>query len=398
MIAQTLQRIPIDPDNPPAVEYGLLFLLLLALTLEQLLFVSLLQGLSDVSPQVFSPRVFATVGYTVLVLSVLGIGALTYFRTCHRDLNVRRPELVQMALALMILLLGGFYSLFGIVTSPQTTILIPFLTAVVGMGVLAAIYVRLRGVGLRLALPARGVRPLVVIAVLGPVLAVAGLWIAVQVMPDQSLRSLVGGPFFFRQPSLLDLLSDATASLFSAFGVALLFFGAIQETLREYTAPAGAIAVVTVTAGLYRWLVGLTLSGLGGLGLPWPGVAGVAVVVLVAFLVDTGWRALDLRTLGERRTDVAAGALGVALVTLSIIGWDVVFGAPALSFVGYTVGYGVTVAFAALTYEWTRSVWVPTLSLATYSVAIVLAGYLAVFGGATPELLLSRGGLAAWRK
>jgi hypothetical protein len=166
---------------------------------------------------------------------------------------------------------------------------------------------------------------------------------------------------------------------FVGVGMAVLYNGAIQTSLRESVGSAGAVAAVTALAGVsfVEIRFGRATAALAVAGGTTVVVAGA---VLAVFLATRGVRAI------ERSRDVtvpiiaaaggAAGLVALALLAAVLAGWA----SPSVLPAG--LSFTVAAAAASVGYERARSVWVPALAFASYlvladaTVAIPLAGAL----------------------
>lgn len=361
--------------DPPsgAVEYGLLAALLLALTLAQWVLGTLAGAIADLSPFRVAPQVFGTVVYAVVGATVAGIGYLAY-RESRDHPRLDPAERVRLALACGALFVVALYVALGNAShlAPGRYLLGSFLVSVAGMGLVAVAYLRVRGVELRLGPPGRSAMPTVGGTVLAALLLVAALWAVAHPVPGVPAERIFG-PQYTGSASLASVVSRVlVGSAFGVFGVALAFHGAVQETLREYAGPSGAVAGVTVLVGVYRWaFVGLPrVESVASLG---RAVAALALVVLATALAVRVWRALGETAVGD--SPAAAAAFGVAAVAL-LAGAYLVFESPGGVSVGYALGHTATVGVAAVAYERTRSVWVPIVALTAFSAAFDLVAYL----------------------
>lgn len=361
--------------DPPsgAVEYGLLAVLLLVLTLAQWFLGTLAGELSDLTPFHVTPQVFGTVVYAVVGATVAGIGYLAY-REWRDEPRLDPVEGLRLALACGALFVVAVYVALGNAShlAPGRTLLGSFLVSVVGMGLVAVAYLRLRGAELRIQPPGRAETATVGSAVLVALLLAAALWAVASLVPGIPAERIFG-PRYTGSASLAAVVPRAlVVSAFGAFGTALVFHGAVQETLREHAAPTGAVAGVTVLVGVYRWaVVGLPrIEGVASLGRL---VAAVAVVALLTALAVRVWRALGEGVPGDSPA-VAAG-FGVAVVAL-VVGSYLAFEPAGGVSVGYALGHTATVGVAAVAYERTRSVWVPVVALAAFSAGFDLVAYL----------------------
>jgi hypothetical protein len=322
----------------------------------------------------------------MLGMAVLGIGYLVYHRTRENEARLDNYECTRLGLAICLLLLGGLYSVLGNVNLPVsgTSLLGTFLTSVVGMGLLAVVYLRARDFDIQLGFPGQSAVPMVATAALMPVFVVAALLFINHWGAVSSSEWILGGQYV-SPVSLAHLVQNTLfASTFAAFGAALLFQGAIQETLRERATPTGAVAGITVLVGLYRWLTEqmVTMDAVASF---FSVVATTALVVFVTALVVRLWRILDLTAIDDLSGVTTAAVFGVAAVALLVGGWNSVLDSPNAPFVGYTIGHTATIGVAAATYERTRSVWVPMLAILAFYVAVDIAAYLQFLIGGVPS-------------
>lgn len=372
-------RRPDLAGDPPsgAVEFGLLAGFLLALMVSQWLLADLAGALADLSPFRVDPRVFGTAVYAAIGATVAGIGYLAY-RESRDEPRLDPAERARIALACGLLGIVGIYVALGnadaSTVAPGRSLLGPFLVSVVGMGLPAVAYLRFRGVELRLGPPERPALPTVAAAAAVPLFVVAALWAVAQLVPGVPAGRLFGAEYAGSVSLAAIAPRVLVASAFGAFGTAVAFHGAVQETLREYAAPAGAVAGVTVLVGVYRWTF-MWLPRAGGVASLGRAVAAVAVVALVAALAVRAGRALGANAVGGRGA-VAAAGFGVLAVALLVAGANSVLEVAPAAVVGYALGHAAAVGVATVGYERARSVWVPTVALAAFSAAFDLVAYL----------------------
>lgn len=364
------------------VEYGLLAALLVALTVSQHLVSELAGAVADLYPYRVGPRVFGTVVYAAVGVTLAGIGYLAY-REARDEPRLDLGERVRVALALGLLSVVGLYAALGAADAaaiaPGRYLLGALLVSVAGMGLPAVAYLRVRGERLRIEPPDRSALPTVGGAVLIPLLVAVALWAAAKFVSGPSSRWLLG-PQYAGSASIWSVVSRAiVGSAFGAFGTAVAFNGAVQETLRDHAGPTGAVAGVTVLVAVYRWaFVRLPrVEGVASLGRV---VVAAALVAALAALAVEVWRALGAAAFGVTALDaggsVAAAGFGVVAAALLVVGAGLTLDPPGGPFVGHALGHAVTVGVAAVAYERTRSVWVPVAALAAFSVAFDLAAYL----------------------
>lgn len=373
-------------SDPPAglAEYGSLYVLLVAATLVQLLLGDLAREIGDLIPYYVTPRAFGTVVYAGLGMAVVAICYLAYRQTREFDSRLSTHELASLALALSLLFLGVAYALLGRVSPPgfATSLLGTFVTSVVGLGLLAVAYLRARSERFRFAFPERFAIRSLLIAIIGPVLVVSALSLVATSGMLGSSRWMLGGQYA-RTVSLANLVQSAVVqSAFVAFGTGLLFHGAIQETVREYATSTGAIAGVTALVGVYGLVFPLVLRVDGARSLLSIAVA-VALIVLSTAVVVRLWNTEGrlwwvLSPVGGDRPEVAsAGAFGLLAVAIIAGAGHFAIDSLGASIVGYALGYTATAGIGAVTYERTRSVWVPVLAFWVFLATVELAGHVA---------------------
>lgn len=367
--------------EPPSsiVEYGSIFLLLSALTLAELSIRGVVQVFSDVAPYYVNPRVYMTFIYSMLGMAVLGIGYLVYRRTHGIDGRLNEGDRLRFILSIFLLLTGVTYTVLGTANPfhSVTLLLGTFVTAVVGMGILAVAYLHARGTDIRLDPPEKSAVSMLVVATLIPVLVVALLSFVVQQGMVSTSQWIFRGQYV-RPVSLVKLVPNtAFTSIFTAFGAGLLFHGAIQETLREYATPTGAVAGITVMVGYYRWVIERMVA-VDSIVLIFSVLFAILLVVLATALTVRLWRTLDLTATNNVFEATTAAVFGLAIVTLLVGGWYYFLGSPDLSlvFVGYAIGHASIIGVAAATYEHTRSVWAPMVPIGTFYAAVNIAVYL----------------------
>ncbi|USZ68261.1 hypothetical protein NGM10_00625 [Halorussus salilacus] len=358
------------------VEYGLLAALLVALAVSQHLLSGLARAVADLHPYRIDAQVFGTAVYAVVGGTVAGIGYLAY-RESREEPRLDSDERIRVALACGLLFVVGVYTALGAAdasaVAPGRYLLGPLLVSVAGMGLPAVAYLRVWGDRLRFEPPDRSTLPTVAGAVLIPLLLAVALWAVARFAPGFPSSWLLGPEYAGSAPGWAVVSRAAVGSAFGAFGTAVTFHGAVQETLRDHAGPTAAVAGVTVLVAVYRVAFARLprvegVAALGGV------VVAGALVAAVAALAVGVWRALGERIVNGGLT--AAAGFGIVAVVLLLGGAGLALESPGGAFVGYALGHAVTVGVAAVAYERTRSVWVPVAALASFSAAFEVAASL----------------------
>jgi hypothetical protein len=364
MALRTLQRAAPGDWRPIVHEYGVLFVVVLASLLLQVLVVGSVDAAATRLPAVFGPQLvggamYATLGTLGLAAGYAAIRHLGY--APRLDLEER----VSLAGVTVLVLFVVAFRLHGGADLPVVpeAILTGLLSGVV-LGLVAVGYARFRDVDPRVGAPDRGALPLAAVVALTAGLAGLGWVLAVALGRDTPFVFAFGGasPPTFPLGALLG--ETLVPGVLVGAGTALLYNGAIQESLRDRLGPAGAVAAVTaLTAGALVELRPIPATDAAGV------VAGTALVVLLALLVAAvaAWTVRGLpRVVGVERTPLAAAVVGGVAVAVPLVALAATRG-PAWWPVLY-VATPVVAGTAAVGYERSRSVWVPALAFGTYLV------------------------------
>ena len=363
------RKLPAD-----VVEYGALFVLFSSVMLTERTLSKVVRMLGDISPYYINPRTYGTIVYSVLGIAILAIAGLIYWnhRETDKSLNV---ENLRFLLAISLLLVGVTYTICRRVeaSSNATWLLGTFITAVLGMGGLAVAYLFARDADMRLNSPEEPLGQTIVVITMISVVTITMLVLAVD---QRVVNSLLLHRQYIRPLSLVNLVQNTLfTSVFSAFGMGLLYQGAIQETLREYATPTAAIAGTTVSAGCYGWVTEQILSVEGTTSIFLLLAIALLVVFATAFAVRF-WRILNISVTNTTLRAAIAVAFGIVLNALFVGGWYSFFDPGEPVFFGYILTNAVIIGTAAVTYERTRSVWLPMFVIGTFYVAINLVAYL----------------------
>lgn len=354
-------------EPPVASEFGLVFLLLVAVALSTAVTVWTRTLVDALHPAPLSWRVTgaALVG-TVTVALLVGVYNVVQ-SSVDGDYHPDPLEQAQAGLTVWGLLVVLAYMVFStelakeLVGGLLTPVASTFAIALLALG-----YARVRGVRLRTTLPGRSALPPVGLAVAVPV-AVVVIAAVAQTVSQGSTNPVFGTGRFFTRPALPSFLvgSLVPSLLFgSAFG--LLFNGVVQESFREHLSPSARVGTVTVLGGLCFSPVAQSAGSFGGA--PVTVVATVGLAVVAAAVVGRGWQ--SLAGADERaRAAVVAAAVGVGV-------WYLVVDPGYPGLVVSPAGYAVTFGAAGVAYERARSVWVPMLAVAAYHLALDAVAYL----------------------
>lgn len=368
-----------DGDGLPGTEYWSLFLLLLAVTAVQVSLVPVLETVTRVVSVLLGRRFVEAAATTVVLLVAGGVAYAGLARVTGFSLD--RFELARTGVSLAGLLLVSLYYLLGEGGSPVSgTGLLTNLASTASMGVLTVAYARFRGFDLRLDRPGPGSKPAVGIAFLGPLWVVGVAVAATHLVPGLSFRWLSPG---FLSPASLPAVGFAAdiaiPSVVAAVGTGLVFHGAVHEGLRQHAAAATAVAVATTLVGAYR----LAVTGVPGpaTGLPLLVAVPLVLGVLVAVAVLVGRLRVAIDGSPTAASPLWTGAL-LGAVVVSVLALAFQLAVPVVSSLfAFAVAYAAVVALAAVTYERTRSVWVPVLAYATFQLSVGGAQYLQLAAG-----------------
>ena len=300
--------------------------------------------------------------------------ALRYGRISRRN-----PEAVEFASLLLLLVATTFwqslvvrgYGLFLDVVPAWPDAPIVFgglLTYVLGAGVVAVVYARVRGIEIPLGLPVRGSLRAAALAAFAPpamvaaaVLAGDATGVTAQAMTESSYGMVV--PLVF-------LVQTAVApAVFTGVGLSLLVHGAVQGTLRELVDPDHAAALTTLAAALFFLFTPVSVRDPATL---FVALLGGATLVAVGYGLGLAYAGA---TTGSVRVafEGCGGAAVAAVATLGILTLLTgVGGFPDAVHLSLSVA---AVGVGAHAYERTRSVWVPALALAAFRVSMRLAVY-----------------------
>lgn len=244
-----------------------------------------------------------------------------------------------------------------------------------GAGVVAVVYARARGVEIPVGRPARGSLASVALAAFAPPALVAGAVLAGDAAGvtarsmTQSSYGVSVSPFFLARVVVVP-------AVLAGVGLALLFHGAVQGTLRELVAPDHAAALTALAAALYYLFDA-------------PSVRDPATLIVFllgsAVLVSVGYAA------GLLYRDAVGGSVRDAFDDPGAVPVAAVAALGALALLGNVDGLSdavhlclrvAVVGVAAHAYERTRSVWVPALALAAFRVSMGVAAYVESVPGA----------------
>jgi len=369
MVAQPLNRSNVARDGAGIREYVSLFLLLLASRLLGELVATGTETMRDTMTDALAPQLVGAIVYAALALTALAAVYAVHRRLRANDPAPERHELFTIAGTTAMLLLFGAYLLHGAADLPAFPgdVVGSLLAGSATAGV-ALVYVGYRGLDLRIGAPDA---PSVAVAtVLVSALAGLGWIVALEVGGNPVFRPTFVG-VFAPEPRLSIgglLLNAVLPNLFVGVGMGILYSGAVQESVREFSGPAGAAAAVTA-------LVGVTAWGSGELSrtveTPPSVVSAVGVVllaVLAAALVVRGVRLLE-RTLDADATPAAAASASALVVAGALVGVSALRSYPP-GIVAGSVGFAVVGAAVSVGYERSRSVWVPALGLAAYLIVV----------------------------
>ena len=291
----------------------------------------------------------------------------------------RNPESTEFALLLLLLVattlwqslvVRGYGLLLDAVPAwPDAPLVFGgFLAYVVGAGAVAVVYARVRGVEIPFGLPARGSLPAVALATLAPPALVAAVVLAGDAT-GVTARAMTQSSYGAVIPLGFLVQTAVVPAVLAGVGTALLFHGAVQGTLRERVDPDHAAALTTLAAALFFLFGPVSVRDPVTLFLALFGGATLAAVGYGLGLAYAGATTGSVRGAFEGRDGVVVATVAVLGVLLLLSG---VHGFPDAVHLCLRVA---VVGVGAHAYERTRSVWVPTLALATFEVSMRLAVY-----------------------
>ena len=298
----------------------------------------------------------------------------------------RNPEAAELGFLLSVLvvimlwqsLVVRAYGLLLVVLPPRpdAPLLIGgFLGYILGAGVAAVVYARIRNVEIPFGCPARGSLRAVVLGAFAPPVLVAAVvltsdatGVTAQAMTQSSYGAVVPLGFLVQ--------TTVAPAVLAGVGTALLFHGAVQGTLRGLVAPDHAAALTTLVAALFFLFGPVSVRDPVTLFLALFGGATLAAVGYGAGLAYAGATTGSVHRAFEGRGEVVVATVAVLGVLLLLSGVDGFPDAVQLCLRVAAVGVG------AHAYERTRSVWVPMLALAAFEVSMRLAVYVESVPGA----------------
>lgn len=250
----------------------------------------------------------------------------------------------------------------------------PVLAHGLGTAVAAAVYLRVADVSLPLGLPARN-RGTGVVAALAPLLLVAvGAVVAHAVGLSLSEVVQVG---YGREFGLAFLTWVTLApAVFASLALGLLYFGAVQRTLRARVGPAHAVGLTVFVVGVVRAMDPPTLGT--------PSASSLALFLLLSLVAAAvGFTAgIAYRAAGADDPRAVVSRWHLPVLSLGVVG---LVGAATEFGDGATLlRWGLfvaTVAVGAYGHERTGSLWVGVAALVVYYVAKNVGVYLETVGG-----------------
>ncbi|MFB6205233.1 MAG: hypothetical protein ABEJ05_01705 [Haloglomus sp.] len=257
--------------------------------------------------------------------------------------------------------------------SPGSILLVSGAASLVGLAGGALLFARYRDIDLSLGRP----QPGALRSALGTVVAPAALVVGTALVADAAfgvtLRSLTNR-FVSPDASLRFLLwTMGLPAAFLGVGYGVLFCALVTERVRALVGGEDTVAVAALLAGFF-WLLPIDAAGTLRLSIG-------SAVELTASLVFGVAFAMALGILHQRVESSADGAAGFDasalarrhLLVLAVAAVGLFGAATGLTNIGEVVVDGLWVtAFTvgALGYERTRSVWVPSLAMAGFNLAL----------------------------
>lgn len=386
MGSQFYRQLATIRDSPMLREYGSLFVLLLGSKLLGILISTFVKMVSDLMPTRLNPELVGAAVYAMLGVVLVAATYAVYQHLKVSTEGLDRQSLLSLFGALGMLFLVIAYRLHKAMDLPvfPGDVVPSLLQGVIAMGVLALVYARVRGINIQTGFSGRDIYFLAVIVALVSALAGIGWVIAYTAIGNTGIIISVGGVFGprFSGPQLsagVVIWSIVLPGVFFGGGMGLLYNGVIQEGLRGYMAPASAVAAVTALIGVSflnfetGWSTDVVAT-----------VATTTIVVLLsllaAFLAVQATRILS-QVFDIELPLIVGASIGVFLLMFPLLRMSMVQPSPA-RFVLAGGSLTVVAAIAAIGYERSRSVWVPTLAFALFriiadaKVALYLAKFL----------------------
>lgn len=382
------------PDRPPIRVYGTVLALLAVVAFASTLVQPILEVVAERAVEVFDRQLVGTVVYGTAGLATVAAVGFALDRRGPPEYRVDRHVFVQVVGAVGLICYVGAYVLHGSVrlTPFPVDVVSAVLSAVVAMALLALAVAARRDVDVEFAVPDGDARPLIVLAGL---VALALGWASVVAHTYTGGRWDMAPVLEFGPRALTvgTVLGEVLVpAVFVGVATAILYMAVIQPLLAEHLGATGAVAAVTAIIVARTWTIGLVSAGLMWAGLAdgptvtrsiestarfaASGVVGECLAVLVGALAAA---VLARVTAGVGRTVALEHAAGVGFLVATVP-------IAALSIWPFEIGalvgslfFGVVAALAAVWYERSGSVWVPTAALVAYQIVTTraIAGHLA---------------------
>lgn len=243
---------------------------------------------------------------------------------------------------------------------------------VVSMVVVGVGYATIRGLRVPTGLPDRDDAGAVAVCTLSPLLVVAGYVLGTHAI-DTSVAA-VESTAAFPSPGIGFLWWNVVVpGILIGVGYGVLFYGAILGGLAGTLTARESLFAITTLAGLYHWLVDpiFRLARSNAL-----------LEVALVLVVGTGLAVVGLvrmdgaASVRDALTPTRVVALALAAVLAFGVAVDVISGATTVGDLLAVTGWVVVFAIAAWGRHRTRTVWVPTATIAVFQVAVLGVPYL----------------------
>lgn len=243
----------------------------------------------------------------------------------------------------------------------------------VTMVLVGVAYARLRDGELPTGLPEHRTFAAVAVALGAPLAVATALTLVVEGLLGTAIEDAAHIVYIPRAPPSFFLRNAVAPGVIIGVAYGVLFYGAIQDHLRERFGPTVAVSAVATLAGLYHWFVDPVAT---------TGRSSLLPLVVLVLVVATGYATVLLSRIADAPSLTAA--LNPARIAVFALAGLLAFGVAVDLLSGATTAAELLVAvawFAALTLaaelqERTRSLWIPTATVAAFQTAYLLTPYL----------------------
>lgn len=376
-------RVTAPGDRPTVRAYVSLFAVLFAGALAGRLASAGVNYVTVRTGSLFPARLVGAVVYAALGLAAVGTVYAAVRRRGAPGDPLRRDELATLGGAATIGLLFAAYVLHGALDLPPfpEQLVTTFLNGPVIAGLLVAAYASARELPFRTDPPERERVGFAAAAVLvaGAVGLVLAIWYAVA-------STAAAGPvldgFFGPELTAGRLLGQVLLpAVFVGVGWALLYNGAVQETLERHHGRAGTLAATAALVASYGSVAAPLAAGAGPARSAVGSTVAVLLGLLAAYVAALGADRITRSSDGVPAAPVATTA-GVVVVAVPLLGLSAAGLVPG-QFAAGAAALGVVTAVGAVGYDRCRSLWVPALAFAAFLAAsdVFLVRFLASLAG-----------------